>query len=802
MISLYEALKGVKSEEDVKDSYIKALGLKSYTKGLIDIQTDEVWFEAKDTGKHSTYAQFTQLLHYVQVALDKGEHIPPFLAVIDTEKAAIMRSADVIPFLAKKTVKWGKSASKYTQEALEEISAHIGTHFVSFRLATNEAEFIQTLKTAIKSGDIIRTQITPANLKQVFDKWVDLIGKEIKDAKPEDYTLLFYADVMHDGQIESYKDLPARLAQVNNQPAFILHGKLHELGNREGYRRFWAIYHRPPKAEYRDYLLERRDSLIPVDERMYKGAYYTALSTVDKAYDTLSELLGPTWQKDYFVWDMCCGVGNLEVKHSNPRNVFMSTLDDADLAMMASTKTCAAATRFQYDYLTDDLAEDGSIDYARTNKMPQALRDAIAKGKKILVLINPPYAEAANADAARGDGEADAKAAVAATVMGKSMAGYGYAARELFIQFLVRIAREIPSATIACFSKMKHINAPNFSAFRERWNARYLGGFVVHSKAFEGLKGDFPIGFLVWQHEPPTKNIPCFTEITTEVVDRKAQPIGTKTFYVSSGKLLGEWIDRVKPNDIDALPLKNAFTPTTSTRDVRGTKWADGAIGGMICKGSDLQNATSQTALLSSGYCSAGGMLVTRQNVDQCCVVFTVRRIIKHTWVNDRDQFLAPTKPLPSEYISDCLVWALYNTSNLTASAEGLQWNGKSWDLVNHFIPFTEEEVGAPSRFESDFMSQHLAEKKLSSEAKAVMDEGRKLWSAYFDHVDSHTTRNQWQLKRPDVGWYQIRNVLKERNASGDYPPVDFSAIEKAYRSLTEKIRPDVYTHGFLPKDA
>ena len=102
MASLYETLRNVSSEEDVKDAYIKALGLKSYTKGLIDIQTKEVWFEAKDTGKLSTYAQFTQLLHYVQVALNKGEHIPPFLAVIDTEKAAIMKSADVVPFLDKK----------------------------------------------------------------------------------------------------------------------------------------------------------------------------------------------------------------------------------------------------------------------------------------------------------------------------------------------------------------------------------------------------------------------------------------------------------------------------------------------------------------------------------------------------------------------------------------------------------------------------------------------------------------------------------------------------------------------------
>jgi hypothetical protein len=117
-MSLFTQLQSAKSEEDVKDAYIKALGLKGYTKGLIDIQSKEIWFEAKDTGRHSSYAMFTQLLHYVQVALNKGETVPPFLAVIDTDKAAIMKSSDVLPFLSKKTIKWGKSASQYPQEAL------------------------------------------------------------------------------------------------------------------------------------------------------------------------------------------------------------------------------------------------------------------------------------------------------------------------------------------------------------------------------------------------------------------------------------------------------------------------------------------------------------------------------------------------------------------------------------------------------------------------------------------------------------------------------------------------------------
>ncbi|MBK5286130.1 MAG: hypothetical protein JJE25_12080, partial [Bacteroidia bacterium] len=59
-MSLYKKLQEAKSEEDVKDAYIKALGLMGYSKNLIDIQTKEIWFEAKDTGKQSTIAKFTQ----------------------------------------------------------------------------------------------------------------------------------------------------------------------------------------------------------------------------------------------------------------------------------------------------------------------------------------------------------------------------------------------------------------------------------------------------------------------------------------------------------------------------------------------------------------------------------------------------------------------------------------------------------------------------------------------------------------------------------------------------------------------
>lgn len=155
---------------------------------------------------------------------------------------------------------------------------------------------------------------------------------------------------------------------------------------------------------------------------------------------------------------------------------------------------------------------------------------------------------------------------------------------------------------------------------------------------------------------------------------------------------------------------------------------------------------------------------------------------------------------LPQEFKDDCLVWMLFNGSNLTASADGLEWNRRTWSIVNHFIPFTEDEVDAPERFESDFMVRQLAGRTLSAEARAVLDAGRAIWRTYFERFGSldYSIREQLKLNRADVGWYQVRNALKLYAESAEGRPTDFSAFEFAYKSLGDKLRPKVYEYGFL----
>ncbi len=94
-------------------------------------------------------------------------------------------------------------------------------------------------------------------------------------------------------------------------------------------------------------------------------------------------------------------------------------------------------------------------------------------------------------------------------------------------------------------------------------------------------------------------------------------------------------------------------------------------------------------------------------------------------------------------------------------------------------------------------MVQYLSVATLSAEASAVRLAGQALWQAYFAQTDVRNARDEFKLNRPDVGLYQIRNVLKALNASGDFAPVSFAEFEAIYKTLGDKLCPQIYILGF-----
>lgn len=104
----------------------------------------------------------------------------------------------------------------------------------------------------------------------------------------------------------------------------------------------------------------------------------------------------------------------------------------------------------------------------------------------------------------------------------------GKAINELFAQFFFRIYNEIPHCNLAAFSKLKYINSSNFIKFRETFKARFLGGFVCPAYTFDNVKGQFPIGFLVWNLNKNDKAMQKIIKL--DVYNEKNEYMGEKRF--------------------------------------------------------------------------------------------------------------------------------------------------------------------------------------------------------------------------------------------------------------------------------
>ena len=144
--------------------------------------------------------------------------------------------------------------------------------------------------------------------------------------------------------------------------------------------------------------------------------------------------------------------------------------------------------------------------------------------------------------------------------------------------------------------------------------------------------------------------------------------MGEKKFYnLPSSTYLNVWMDKSETNDELALPLSNAITVSSNPRL---KKSCTNMKGFLFAGNNDFQNAPTGTLISSSIYTgrNGGGVYITDGNLWQAAVVFAVRLLVRHTWINHNDQFLQPTAPLTDEFKTDCLIWMLFNRCNRTAS--------------------------------------------------------------------------------------------------------------------------------------
>ncbi|MCL2041122.1 MAG: hypothetical protein FWG84_03660 [Bacteroidales bacterium] len=797
-------------------------------------ETYLLWAEAK-RNRDDILAMLAQLVLTIGKARTFDEILPPpFLGCYDDEKIAFVPYSEVQDIFYQNDFNWKVAPSDHETREFKQIYAQIEktinttpwqTYIFDFEKDEKELKRFIRENFVVGKMETSKIRIDKNNFITVYGKWLETVKPTIiadwalaKKAGIIDGDF-YLADLLSEAQNDGYftiKDklsvlLKARFYETSrhvNEAGMFTTSRVEFSDNQKAHTQFWAKYERPPLEEYWDYIVDRRDLIVPQDVRERKGSFYTPKIWVELSQKYLSEVFGENWQDTYYVWDCAAGTGNLLAGLTNKNNIWASTLDKQDVDVMKDRIENGAnlweQQVFQFDFLNDDF-----LPISKGGKLPDELFDIISdenKRKRLIIYINPPYAEHGNRTTFAGKGEHKAKVSTTSKVYRDFQNIVGTATRELYAQFFLKIYKEIPDAKLASFSTPKFINAQNFLKFRNYFKASFLKGFICQANTFDNVNGHFPIGFLIWNLEE-RKNI---SKIDTDIIFSNADlkhcwQTGKKSFYAVNEKIfISDWL--------------RVFY------DKKNEK-----IGYLILPGVDMQQQngvyiTSQPTKSDVLQHKTTG--ITIYNIMEISIYLAVRQCIAPNWLNNRDQFLYPNDgwETDEEFQNNCLTYALFN--NNISSKHG----------VNHWIPFTEGEVGSKSKFTSHFMASFLSGKiiqngysnlfeqeedkfcikrEFSKEATSVFDAGRELWKYY--HAALGTFPSSGVLSpfgeaggggAVNASLYDIREYFQGRNDKGT---MNNKSDDETYNELIEnlrialkilakKIEPKVYEYGFLKK--
>ncbi len=765
-----------------------------------------LWAEAK-TGDYDLVAMFAQLILTIGKARTFDKTLPPaFLGAFDGKKIAFVPYNSVIDIFSLNDFNWNVTSSNQNTKEFalikERIEKSLDKNNYVYDYLKDEKElkfFIKNnLAKATESGKIL---IDKNNFVPIYLRWLQQVkpyidfdweaGKKQNILDNSFYLADLFVDDKNTAEIEDDTPISEELFVVfRNGHYEIAKENLKSLFNatisfkdKKTYEQFWKKYKRPPLEEFRQHIIDRKDLLVPQDFRERKGAFFTPRIWVELSQQYIADVLGEDWQEEYYVWDCAAGTGNLLVGLTEKYRIFASTLDQSDVnamhEMIAGNQLNLVKNHcFQFDFLNDEF-----LPISKGGKMPEELYKLITdeeKRKKLVVYINPPYAEVSS-KAIKG------KVGVNQT---KTHTKYtnvlGTAGRELYAQFLCRIFSEVKGTKIGEFSTLKMFQGTAFEIFRNYFQSEFINGFLVPANSFDNVKGSFPIGFKIWNTSLAKSNI----EKIVDVYNSHGNFIQKKLLYITSkDKNINKWISIYKTSELNSIGFMDG---------INGNDFQHNNIVYILNSKSQLPNPR--------------GIWINPNNLKPISIYYAVRHCIEATWLNDRDQFLFPNDgwKTDAEFQNDCLAFTLF--SNNIQSQFG----------TNHWIPFTEKEVNAKSKFESNFITDFIAGKlkienetqdlfsaisvssplervrvrKFSEEATTVFNAGRNLWKYYHAQPNANVNASLYDIREH----FQGRNDKgKMNNKSNDETYMKLiTELRSALKVLAKKIEPKVYEYGFL----
>jgi len=762
--------------------------VKSKQVDLFSWQTAPLLRAEAKTWDYDIPEMFTQLILTIWKAKTFEKTLPPaFLWAFDFKKIAFVEYLEIQDIFYENDFDWTVTPSNHSTKEFKKVYQRIENILKrktwTFDYEKDEEKLKDFIKNVIwKTGSTAKIRINKNNFLPIYLRRLEIVKPQIdvnRDDLKKNNILdsdFFLADLFVDDRwteqitddesvkndlFVTFEDSGYKISRENLNGMF---DAIIKIKNKKAYEFFWKNYKRPPAKQYQEYIIQRRDLIVPQDIRERKWAFFTPRIWVEKSQEYMAEYFGENYQDEYYIRDCAAWTGNLLAWLTNKYNIYASTLDNADVIVMKNMieeKSINLLENhvFQFDFLNDDFS-----------KLPQSLQDIIndeEKRKKLIVYINPPYAESWNAKTVTWTWENKPWTAKWTMINITYWKELWSARNELYAQFLIRIYKEIPNCKIANFSTLKNLQGSNFSEFRRCFLAKLEKIFLVPWNTFDNVNWQFPIWFFIWN---------CCDKTIFETIEAD--------IYDSNWNYI--WIKNISNHDKNIKWKLNQWL--TNYKNVSTCTWV------LVWDSPDFQHNKSVCINNNSGAWHYIYVNIGKENLYQISIYLAVRHCIEAIRLNDRDQFLRPKdeRENDTEFQNDCLAFTLFHWQNRITSRE-------TW--INHRIPFTENEVNARDKFASHFMTDFLKGREFSPEAKDVFDAWKKLWTYYHENCsnsDYLANASLYEIRE----YFQWRNdKWKMNNKSDDekYMELIWNLREKL-KILWDKIAEKVYEYEFLKR--
>jgi hypothetical protein len=440
----------------------------------------------------------------------------------------------------------------------------------------------------------------------------------------------------------------------------------------------------------------------------------------------------------------------------------------------------------------------------------------------VLFYINPPYGTANSLDFSKNNTKKSISNTSIESTMKKD--GWGSSSRQLYAQFLYKISKynTYGNITIAVFAKSLYKTGSSYSGFRANFYRKFHfeNGMLFCASHFADTASSWGIDFSVWASGKENRNTLPVDLLDTDPVSFKVINQGVKNLYnLDKSMEASEWV-RQEVKGIKTNSDSPQFSSALTVKHGKG-KLADNALGYSHNNGNSVRDNQTLVGLYSSAFSVHQGFSVIPANFEKATALFAARKVVKGSWTNDKDEYLAPDEQHQDyqQFATDSLVYALFNNSSQQSSMRQVTYKNKKHDIKNEFFWMPKirmQELAEKHDYDElyrdtknsgndryvhnmlfiksgSLMQANDVYSKLSPDAKRVLDMATELVEKSFGMRQVVSQQHpEYHLDCWDAGYAQLKLVWK------DYHKLEFKAFRDAYKAFENRMRPLVYTLGFL----